>query len=170
MSRAAVRAIVLTGVTYRRISSTADGMTWQPLDHDGQGPGSWVAGPSGGTMNFYVPNWIDLEPLKIIQVQIAFDSPGITGAHPNVSYVDGFDSQAGSVIGYNIHGTSVGQHFRYEEWRMEPNPDWERITLNIPAFVVIDQVVIDTISLPEPATFTMLAVGAGMVMRRRRRG
>ena len=152
-----------------------DGMTWEFEVGAGQGDpwadgrsGSWVAGPAGGTLEFCVPNWIDVEPLKLIHVQIAFDSPAGTG-HPMVSNVWGFDPTVGNVTGTQDQGVSTGPHFRYEDWRIVPNPDWEYVILDVPPHAVIDQVVIDTISLPEPATLSLLTLGALAVMRRKRK-
>ncbi len=55
------------------------------------------------------------------------------------------------------------------EFIIQPNPDWEQIGLKFDAYpAYVDQVVIDTICVPEPATMGMLAIGAGMFVRRRR--
>ena len=152
-----------------------EGMTWEPEVGAGHGDpwadgraGSWVAGPAGGTLEFYVPNWIDVEPLKLIHVQIAFDSPGGTG-HPMVSGVWGFDPTVGNVNGTQDQGVSTGPNFRYEDWRIVPNPDWEWVILDVPPYAVIDQVVIDTISIPEPGTLSLLSLCGLALLRRWRR-
>jgi len=59
-------------------------------------------------------------------------------------------------------------HF-YEDWIIVPNPDWEDIYFSLPQGVIVEQVIIDTIS-PEPGTVSLLMIGAMAVLRRRRRG
>ncbi len=61
------------------------------------------------------------------------------------------------------------------KFRLEPNPPWEILTMgefiSYPAYV--DQVVIDTICIPEPGTLVLLAVGCVRLLvrpRRRRAG
>jgi len=62
---------------------------------------------------------------------------------------------------------------QYSRWRIEPNPAHETITITPdgPLFgITIDQIVVDTICIPEPATVTLLLGGLlGTVSFRRRR-
>jgi len=55
------------------------------------------------------------------------------------------------------------------KWRIEPNPDHETIVLTA-AFngSIIDQVVVDTICIPEPASLALL-LGGGLTLALRRR-
>ena len=60
--------------------------------------------------------------------------------------------------------------FLYQSvWKIEPNPVNERIILTGPAVGSrIDQIVVDTICVPEPTTIGLLLIGGLMVLRKRR--
>jgi hypothetical protein len=49
--------------------------------------------------------------------------------------------------------------------RIYPNPDFE--ILRIDGTVMVDQIVIDTICIPEPAALILLAFGGLLLLRRR---
>lgn len=49
---------------------------------------------------------------------------------------------------------------------LEPNPDWERILIT--GAVNVDEMVIDTICVPEPTTLGLLVIGAIALFHRRR--
>ncbi|MFN3167048.1 MAG: PEP-CTERM sorting domain-containing protein [Phycisphaeraceae bacterium] len=149
-------------------------IAWVPYDGDG----GYLGGANGigdGTLNFRVPNWIDEEPLKIIRVQITY-APAPTGGSPFIDEIIPFDSTAPidsianvGVFDGPIAGDPAGRHHRLEIWEIEPNPDFESIRVVVPAGVLVDQVVIDTIStVPEPASLSLLALGALSARRHRR--
>ncbi len=73
---------------------------------------------------------------------------------------------------FGIPGTVL--HQRVEDWQILPNPDFELIQIGIPANVFLSQVVIDTISVPEPSSLVLgsAALGAlalAAVVRRKQR-
>ena len=62
--------------------------------------------------------------------------------------------------------------YRVESWSITPNPDFELVQIYLPPWIFVDQVVIDTISVPEASTLLMRGIGlmgAGAAVWRRRR-
>lgn len=126
---------------------------------------------TSGQILFDLPNWIDFQPLKTLQVQITFEGalPG-----PSVATISAMDNVTGSdVMVAPIERLIVDEHHILETWQLWPNPDWEIVTLELPGFTLLDQVVFDAISwgVPEPSSLVLWLVGAcaAMVVRRRRR-
>jgi len=50
---------------------------------------------------------------------------------------------------------------------LEPNPDFEIVKID--GAVMVDEIVIDTICIPEPSTVALLILGAGAFFLRRKR-
>ncbi len=48
---------------------------------------------------------------------------------------------------------------RIEQWEIRPNPDNEFFDITIPPDTVLSQVVVDTISVPEPSSAILAALG-----------
>jgi hypothetical protein len=129
--------------------------------------------PDGQKYDIFVPNVVDDLPLKLIQVQITYSVP--QGQQPGPSRVDIVD---GNPIDGGFIDITAQQVFTptgpndptvfYEKWTGEirPNPDWETIQVDVPGR--LDQVVIDTISIPEPTSLALLGIGALLVVSRRR--
>lgn len=146
------------------------GMNWIPFD----GTGGWI-GP--GDMIFDIPNWIDNEPFKLIWIQMTYQDNPATG-FPGVTSIIATDPLPTSVAFLGLTdipfpGTTVpGLRYRLERWEIRPNPDFERIVVTLPADSVLSQVVIDTISVPEPSGLTLASAAAMLacagVWRRRR--
>ena len=122
-------------------------------------------------MTFNIPNWIDLEPFKLLRLQVTY-----TGPTPGTD-VFGFLGVVGTAdlvsetLVNTVPGT-VGQSlYFYQDWELRPNPDWEQVVLFLQPGTFIDQVVIDTISIPEPSSIVLGAMGLlaiGRVARRQR--
>jgi hypothetical protein len=133
----------------------------------GDGDGGWFF-PGGGDIHFLVDNVIDTEPVKHIWLQVTH-TPGLglavdplagvnvpaTGSHPTpVSMIP--------------HGPTSTIFF----WDMFPNPPFEEFRLLVFGPGEIDQVFLDTISIPEPSSFVLCGIGllvVGLVARRRRK-
>jgi hypothetical protein len=146
-------------------------LVWDPVFN-----GSWHTRPEPPPLiNTFVyleiPNWIDQEPLKLIQIQITaqprFTGPGIIEM-PFVVDVGGISGGTGAGhTSQRINFSELeidpvdGIWHRTETWQIRPNPDQEVITLDIPQDSLLTQIVVDTISfVPEPGT--MILVGVAM--------
>lgn len=150
-------------------------IAWVPYDGDGGYLGG-ALGTGPGALNFRVTNWIDKEPLKIIRMQMTYE-PGPVGLAPFIEFIiptdatDPITSVAMTgVTDGPIVGDPGGRWHRLETWEIKPNPDFESIQVIVPEGVLIDQVVIDTIStVPEPGSLALMALGGLAVVATRRR-
>jgi hypothetical protein len=142
-------------------------MGWVPLDGDG----GLVGLMAGGGIGLEIPNWIDFEPLKLMLVQVTF--VGSPTNPPYIVGVGGVDNLPVPVVAYPeppvIHPIPlrIGVYGLAQRFRLYPNPDWEEMIVVVPDGVVIDQIVVDTISIPEPASLAMLALGGLAILSRR---
>ena len=149
----------------------------KPNDTPVATPGAGVAWQDNGTylgsgspdsyIEFFCPNWIDLEPIKLVWIQINGAWPA--GLPPTVESIFGqkgtLPPYAGSPSGSDEF--APGFH-RTELWTLQPNPDFEFIRIFIPEGVLVNQVVIDTISFPAPGAIAAFGL-AGLAVSRRRR-
>ena len=133
---------------------------WDP----GDGDGGLTPTQPGASIAFNVQNWIDDEPLKLIRIQVAYLG---SAPPPTVRYMEGIVEPDFVYDGVPVGGFEGDLYF-YEDWEIRPNPDWEQIVLDVPLGITLDQVVIDTISIPGPAVLTALALSAPFVVRKRR--
>jgi len=151
-------------------TATMFNMQWNPGSPT-DFPGVWGPNdPSGGFILLDIPNWIDTEPIKWISVQTTF----IGSNPPLITNIFG-DESGQAVFGVPIAPPLVtpldplnGIFGVTEQWEMRPNPDWETIEIFVPPDVAIDQIVVDTISFPEPGSMALVAIGLAVVMRRHR--
>ena len=107
-----------------------------------------------------LPNYTDPNPYKEIVLQVTWHEDGPPGYSVDLpaSIID-------SQLGVDLGG---GWFYDYIVYRIEPNPVFETITLTNPTGdLYIDQVVVDTICAPEPASITALILGAMIAIRRK---
>ena len=134
----------------------------------GDSVSAW-SGLHGGTMIFHIPNRPEPDEIKYIFVQVTS-----TKAPTNVT-AKGFGLSGAYTSGTWDTGLEHLQHPN-DEWytynfglTIEPNPEFEDVAIVFPFDVFVDQVVIDTICIPEPTTLALLAMGGTMALVRRRR-
>lgn len=149
---------------------------WTHID----GTGAYVpdpdgAGPKGGGAAYtgfviHLDNWIDVLPYKDIRLQLT----GYMSTGGEVPFFQDpqFDITAVPLDGWMLMESGIeynGIEDITRAWydiRIWPNPDREDIWFNtVPPGVIIDQVYVDTISIPEPTTFVLLSLG-GLLLRK----
>ena len=143
----------------RIIFGQGDGWRWDPADGDGG-----MVSDVGGRIEVEVVNWVDQEPEKFIRVQLTY-----SGEAPVVLGAEGFMDPDVS-IGYFEAAPSnlVDANHLYSDIHLHPNPDWESISIRVPSGTILDEVVVDTVSIPEPSAIIMILASAGGLLFVRR--
>jgi hypothetical protein len=125
--------------------------------------------PNGGIYQLQLPNWVDNMPVKYMRLQLAWAG---TNQLPINIFSEGLDWV--NLIQATITGTSPliptpTGFYEYVDFQFLPNPDFERIHVELPSTNYMTQIVVDTVStIPEPATIGLLGLGALAMIRRRR--
>jgi hypothetical protein len=152
------------------------GFAFGDISYTGSG---WLGGEQTGALAFNVPNWIDQEPIKHLRLQVTWLGNPTSGS-PGTS-VSGHFVTSGTTpeeaieialprVGMTLPSNNA--NYFYEDWMIFPNPFWEQVVIQVPFGTMIDQVVIDSISMPEPGSFAITVMGGlGVLawMARRRR-
>lgn len=132
------------------------GQAWWPTLNGRDGV--W---PLSGEIWIDIPNQPLPNPYKEIYIQLTWEpqAPG------NTPFVMTMQPQ-------QVSATLVGQMPLGGLWmhsiytiQLQPNPSWEQILIT--GGIDVDELVIDTICIPEPAGMAVLAVGTLGLMRRR---
>jgi len=144
----------------------------------------WAMAPGGGgffnaaedsTFVANVVNWLDDEPIKFLRIQVTYLDDILNGP-PTILGVEGFAPvtgggpyvSTGPVDSFSGPGLTPGTEYFYEDWIIEPNPDWEQIEFFLPQGTIIEQLVIDSVSVPEPATLLLMGCGIATLVHKRR--
>lgn len=134
-------------------------------------PSIQVPPPTSGIYQFQLPNIVDELPIKYMRVQLTWT--GTTQPPVNVfsEAMDGIQLIPG-ILTYAsgpLVFTQPDGGYQYFDFEFRPNPDFERINVQLPPDALLVQVVVDTVStVPEPTTLIFLSAGALAMARRRR--
>jgi len=114
-----------------------------------------------------VPNFDELNPYKEIWLQLTYWSSGI----PNLWAVpEGvIDDRIVMTLEDNI---AIGGDWYQATWSatLSPNPNVEELWIRpLDCTIYVDELVIDTICIPEPATICLFGLGALALLRKRRK-
>ena len=144
----------------------ASNWMWTPADGDGgitPATGVFVAG-----IAFKMANWIDLEPIKYLRAQITWSGQ----IPPQIFALTGYEEAQplpipfpGSPAGDPV--TIDGNHFYYD-WIILPNPDWEVLEIDVHEGTVLDEIIIDTWSVPAPGALAIFGVALAGISNRKR--
>jgi hypothetical protein len=116
-------------------------------------------------ISFNVPNWIDQEPFKLLRLQVTYRGELPTTSVFGFLGVPGDTAAVIEIPSPPVLGTGTDPLYFYQDWELFPNPDWEQVVLTLPPGTFVDQVVIDSISIPEPSTLALLLMGAVAMTR-----
>ena len=126
---------------------------------------TWNAAGAGFGGVFEVPLYAELDqPTTLVRLQYG---GGFGGGAYWTTVLEGFDEGAAVPVARTFRSAIDGTIY-YEDWQFDGSPDWIRLTTIFPSGTgMVDQVLIDTIAIPEPATLGLLLIGAAAIGRRR---
>ncbi len=145
------------------------GSGWlEQLPAMGTQTGYWDLGGEGGQMALDIPNRPLALPYKEIWIQVTYYRD--INQAPQVS-VPGAQFVSAQTLPLEIVPTGGAWMVDQSVWRIEPNPFSEQVIMSSDPMwgAVIDQVVVDTICAPEPASVLLLGLAGAFMLRGRRR-
>jgi hypothetical protein len=125
---------------------------------------------NGSTYDFQLPNFIDTMPVKYMRLQLTWINTPQTPISIFTQAMDGTNPILGTIV-YTLPPimTTGGMFYQYYDILFQPNPDFERVHVQMPLNGLLTQAVIDTVStVPEPTTLALLGFGFLGLLRKRR--
>jgi len=145
----------------------------QPHRSEAGGAWLWYPGCGGTDMAFRIPNESDPFKVKLVWLEIT-----VTVAPSRDLTVDDIEATCGApsmptvTLLWDKVLSSGGRYYYQALWELDPQPDEEWVTFipkpNTGEQFAIEEVDIDTICIPEPATLSLLVLGGVALLRRRR--
>lgn len=134
------------------------------IDVIGERQGVW---PLSGAIDVYIPNWPEPRPEKEIWIQLTWKATDVDPLLPNEPVVGVAPFMSMEI--FHMEGRDLGDGWLRTPFKINiwPNPIEEWITIR--GDIMVDQLVIDTHCIPEPATLALLGIGALITLTRRRR-
>jgi len=153
------------GIPTTAILGNFPGTDWYVSDPFGRDEyGIWV---TESWIEVYVPNTGDTAPgtWKEIILQMTHDAGAL------YNYVARISTDPDAKELTLLEATLLPSGYMYARWgiTIEPNPTGETIYIQ-PSFcsLYVDEIVVDTICIPEPATIALLGLGGLILLKRRR--
>jgi hypothetical protein len=139
--------------------------------------GDWISSidgyegvwPLSGEIDVWIPNRLPTLWWKDIQIQLTWKPAGLTDPQwddePLVGVTPCIDPYKLIMVSTS---EGLGQGWMYSVYQIEaiPNPPCEWIAIK--GDILVDELVIDTICIPEPATVCLLGLGTLTLLLRRR--